>query len=345
MDLLSSLKSGSPGLGIYGDQSEELVGAVASSSGTSRKSAEHVLGAITPIAAGILGKHVVSQGLDAGGLSSMLMGQRQALVGNPNLPASLGRFLGGGRADVGQYAQAVRPDVSATSAPLRAAEAAHHPHTPWGRIAALALGGLVVLGALFMMCGRHPQRVGTRAVPQVETPVVRAPDIPKPEIQKPEIPKPEAPTVAPPATEVPGETTITGAELEAKNKAMAPADAMSENFVGGKTFPLSEVNFGTGSADARGGDASIDRLAALMKENPDARIRLEGHADSVGTSDINDPLSRQRAEAVKNMLVAKGIAAGRIETAAEGDRAPVASNDTQEGRQRNRRVDVTVLSR
>ena len=307
--LLSSLQSAPAGIGIFGDRSDELASAIASSSGVNRTAAQHVLGIVGPIAAGILGRRVAAQRLDAGGLSSMLMGERRALLEDSHLPPSLRPFLAEG---IESRTGAWRPDVTVTTAPARR-------RTPWGMIALLALAGLALLG-LLMMLGR-PQKVSTPAPEPVEAPVVRAPEVPPP-------PEPV------------GQTTLTGAQVEAPKQ-----DGVTENFTPGKSFALPGANFAFGSTDiVEGGNASIDRLAAIMKEKPNARIRLDGHTDSVGTADINGPLSRQRADTVKKMLVADGIDESRIETGASGAANPVAPNDTREGRQTNRRVEVTVLS-
>ena len=71
-------------------------------------------------------------------------------------------------------------------------------------------------------------------------------------------------------------------------------------------------------------------------------IRIEGHTDSTGTDDVNDPLSAERADAVKAALVEAGVETGRIATRERGDSKPVASNKTEAGREKNRRIDVVV---
>jgi len=87
--------------------------------------------------------------------------------------------------------------------------------------------------------------------------------------------------------------------------------------------------------------ANLDELAAAVK-NEGFTISLKGHADSVGRYKYNWMLSDKRALIVKNYLVRKGVKADKIVTTPYGSTVPVASNKTEEGRQRNRRVEITV---
>lgn len=88
---------------------------------------------------------------------------------------------------------------------------------------------------------------------------------------------------------------------------------------------------------------SLDKVAEVLKLNPDLRIRIDGHTDSVGTEEFNQTLSERRAGAVRDYLVSVGIDAERLETRGFGLSSPVASNDTPEGKASNRRCQMTVL--
>jgi outer membrane protein OmpA-like peptidoglycan-associated protein len=80
-----------------------------------------------------------------------------------------------------------------------------------------------------------------------------------------------------------------------------------------------------------------------MKENADLRIEISGHTDNAGTDAINDKLSQARADAVKNYLLAASVAANRIQSKGYGSLKPIATNETEEGRQANRRVEFAIL--
>jgi outer membrane protein OmpA-like peptidoglycan-associated protein len=88
-------------------------------------------------------------------------------------------------------------------------------------------------------------------------------------------------------------------------------------------------------------DAAIAEVSDLLKRRPDWKLRIEGHTDNVGGPEFNVTLSRQRAEAVKAAIVARlGGGAERLDTAGFGAAKPRESNETPEGRARNRRVEI-----
>jgi OOP family OmpA-OmpF porin len=86
---------------------------------------------------------------------------------------------------------------------------------------------------------------------------------------------------------------------------------------------------------------SLDEIAKLLKQDPTLRLKVVGHTDMVGSLEANMALSQARAEAVVQALVAeRGVAAARLKGYGVGPLAPVASNDTDEGRAKNRRVEL-----
>lgn len=89
--------------------------------------------------------------------------------------------------------------------------------------------------------------------------------------------------------------------------------------------------------------AVIAQLTEFLRTNRTVKIRIEGHTDNKGSAAHNNDLSLRRANALKTALVAKGIAEGRITTAGLGSTRPVADNSTEEGRARNRRVEVVIM--
>jgi outer membrane protein OmpA-like peptidoglycan-associated protein len=103
----------------------------------------------------------------------------------------------------------------------------------------------------------------------------------------------------------------------------------------------SDISFDTGSAVIKPPlRAVLDPFAASLRGDPSARITIVGHTDSTGSDAINQPLSVERALSVRDYLVTRGVAAGRVETIGRGDREPVASNSTEAGRAQNRRVEI-----
>ena len=103
----------------------------------------------------------------------------------------------------------------------------------------------------------------------------------------------------------------------------------------------SDVSFAVGSATIEPRLRPVlDSFASGLGSQPSMLVRVVGHTDSTGSDAINDPLSLRRAESVRNYLEDRGVSAGRIEVAGRGAREPVASNDTAEGRAKNRRVEI-----
>jgi outer membrane protein OmpA-like peptidoglycan-associated protein len=111
----------------------------------------------------------------------------------------------------------------------------------------------------------------------------------------------------------------------------------------GLVITLGDVLFDTNKSELRSGALfTIDKLVAFLAEYPDRKVMIEGFTDSRGAEDYNQRLSELRAQAVRDTLVAKGIDSERIVTRGYGEAFPVASNETAEGRQRNRRVEVII---
>jgi choice-of-anchor C domain-containing protein len=105
-----------------------------------------------------------------------------------------------------------------------------------------------------------------------------------------------------------------------------------------------EILFDTGESTLRpAATPALEQLAALIREHPDLPIEIEGHTDSVGTLAYNERLSRDRAESVRRWLTANGgVPEGRMTTRGLGPTRPVAPNNSAEGRQQNRRVEVRL---
>ncbi len=103
------------------------------------------------------------------------------------------------------------------------------------------------------------------------------------------------------------------------------------------------ITFETNSADIRGGFYDVlDSVVLVLKEFKDTSIVVAGHTDSVGGDSFNQTLSERRAYSVKNYLTSGGIPSGRVQATGFGKRYPIASNDTAQGREQNRRVELEL---
>ena len=109
-------------------------------------------------------------------------------------------------------------------------------------------------------------------------------------------------------------------------------------------FVLSGVNFDTGKATIRPESfARLDSVVEFMTHKKSSRIEISGHTDNVGNAKANKALSGKRAQACRDYVTSKGIDRSRIEAAGYGDERPIAPNDTDDGRQKNRRIEATEM--
>lgn len=115
----------------------------------------------------------------------------------------------------------------------------------------------------------------------------------------------------------------------------------------GIKITLSEnmVNFAFNSAElTSSAKTNLDKLATVLINNPDTNINIYGHTDNKGTAQVNQKISENRANSVKNYLISKGIASSRMITMGRGFSEPIATNETEAGRAQNRRVEFAITA-
>jgi outer membrane protein OmpA-like peptidoglycan-associated protein len=107
---------------------------------------------------------------------------------------------------------------------------------------------------------------------------------------------------------------------------------------------LKDVNFDTDKTDIKPGFfAELNKVAVILRKNPDMKVEVQGHTDNVFTPEHNQTLSEGRAAAIKDYLVKEGIATERMIEMGFGQTKPIATNDTAEGRAQNRRVELIPI--
>ena len=112
-----------------------------------------------------------------------------------------------------------------------------------------------------------------------------------------------------------------------------------------KLIVLYGIKFDLNSDKVSGDSENIlSQAVKVLKENPTIKVSIEGHTCSLGSDEYNLKLSQERALAVKNYLVSQGIANKRMETLGKGEKFPIASNETIEGRNKNRRIEFIVIA-
>ncbi len=138
--------------------------------------------------------------------------------------------------------------------------------------------------------------------------------------------------------------TLDGITFAAGSAGSQMMDFIKGGFKGDGNFRFNNLTFDTGSAAISGETgAEVDNLAAILAAYPNVKVHVTGHTDNTGDAAKNMTLSQARANAVKGRLMGKGIAGTRITTKGMGDSDPAASNDTEEGRKQNRRIEVSIV--
>ena len=113
----------------------------------------------------------------------------------------------------------------------------------------------------------------------------------------------------------------------------------------GASIVLKNVFFGNNETKLQPeSEAELNKIIALLNENPNMKVQISGHTDNVGKKEANQLLSLNRAKSVVNYLIGKGITMNRLLPKGFGDTKPVASNDTDEGKSLNRRTEINVVS-
>ena len=108
----------------------------------------------------------------------------------------------------------------------------------------------------------------------------------------------------------------------------------------------SDISFDSGSHEIRPGLRPVlDQFAQGLAQQPAMEVRIVGHTDNTGSEAVNNPLSVNRAQSARDYLVSRGVSASRITIDGRGEREPIADNQTEAGRARNRRIEIFLAER
>ncbi|MCK7596447.1 OmpA family protein [Microbulbifer sp. CAU 1566] len=309
---------------LFGGKRDGVINAVAGALGLNSTKGGSLLRIAAPVIMSLIGKLVKSKGLNMEGLAALLLGQKAHV--KDKLPPGLLQELGVKNLDE----LAERTVVETT--PRQTA----HTRTPppvkksgWGKWLWPLLIALGVLWALNMCAKKEKLDDGTGGVVMEQDEVV--------------VTEEPATTDEPAVVEddvVVAEEPVTSGDF-GKDFRDYLANAQRDP---NREFPLN-IEFPTdGSMPNAASLPDVQALITVMQENPGLSIMIEGHTDSDGDAGANQKLSESRAQAVMKMLTDAGIDATRIKAVGVGSADPVASNDTEEGKQKNRRIVVKVTS-
>lgn len=136
------------------------------------------------------------------------------------------------------------------------------------------------------------------------------------------------------------------AELQKRLAAEAARDELFITRLQGDALRVgvaSDSSFAVGSSELRfDSQATFEKIANVLKDYEKTAVHLVGHTDSTGSDAFNQKLSQQRAQTVASFMASRGVPSSREITWGRGESEPIASNDTEEGRSRNRRVDIVI---
>ncbi|OWY23774.1 DUF937 domain-containing protein [Sphingobacteriales bacterium UPWRP_1] len=369
------LRTGSSVLGnIFGDKVGGVIDIISAASGMRKESSNNMLSFLAPVVMGLLGKLKGDNGLNASGLLSLLFSQKDFL--KSALPAGLGSLLGFGNLDQlvktaqsnlsGTYNFAANTFDSVQSNSTGSSKSGGMGWWPWLLLLPLAL----LLFWLWRSCGQEAAETVKQGTEQVGETIGDA-------TQKVGEAAQEAGEAAKNAAENAGEAAKNAANQTAQGvqnawkalgnffKKKLPSgvelnipELGVENklitFIEDKTKPVDKTTwfefdrllFETGKDVLKPeSQEQLKNIAEILKAYPNVNIKIGGYTDNTGDPKVNKKLSQDRASKVMAELVGMGIEGKRMEAEGYGDQHPIASNDTPEGREKNRRVAIRVTKK
>ena len=288
---------------LLGPKVNSLTSALSSMSGISGTSATNLIAMAAPLVMGVLKRVVGEQGLNANSLMSLLGNQTKTLQNA--LDPRLSQAMG---LSLPGVAPAAREAVETASSGVNKA-------LPW---IILVLAGLLGLWLLRNCSSEKARRVAEETTEAAKSGVATMRSI-----------------------SLPNGVTINAPQGGFIDSLVVFLS--NPNWAPGKSFAFDQITFETDSAALTPDSADqIGQLATVLQGYPSINVSVEGHTDNTGDPAANKKLSEDRAAAVKAALIDKGVPGDRVTSVGWGAEKPVASNDTEEGKLKNRRVEITL---
>jgi len=319
---------------LFGNKIKGLTNQISKESGISTESSASLVGILSAIVMSCVGKQLLADNLNAKSLAEFLYGQKSFLTGL--IPVGIAGILGLSNLNK----RNILPDQF-TEGTDEYNYSGTGKFKPWLLIAICA----ALLFILWRSCGTD-----------------KPPAPKKSEKDKTDSVKNSNPVyTVPPVTGDPLMDSLTGTIGKFITKVLPDGteiiiaengvEAMLIDFIEDKNktadketwFSFDRILFETNSSTLRpSSDYGVKNIVSVMKAYPNVEIKIGGYTDNTGDPKANLKLSQERAEAVMNALIKNGVEKEKIRAEGYGDKFPVASNDTPEGRNRNRRVDVRI---
>lgn len=338
---------------LFGDKLNDITNYISKSSNISLNSSSSLLGFLASVIMGVLGKQVSSGNLNAGGLSTLLSGQKNFLAGL--LPSGLASIIGG--------TELTKPPPSTAPAAVektkevvnkiteKASSFNLKKYLPWIVLGVVILAGIII----WRSCSNDkpdPKKIPTKKVDSTKKKV----DTTK---KKADLSETDAPKTG--DTQMDSIIAALGKFIKRKLPngteiiiAQAGVERKLITFIEDKTkaanketwFSFDRILFEPGSSKLKPSSTEqLKNITELMKAYPNVEIKIGGYTDSTGNADANLKLSQERANAVMSELVKLGVPANRMKAEGYGSKFPVAPNKTPAGRSKNRRIDIRVTKK
>lgn len=318
---------------LFGNRTGGLTAAIASESGAKKSSVSSLLSIAAPILLSVIGKHFKSTGLGLSGLTSLLMGQKDAVLGA--LPPGLSSALN--FTDLGDFKGT---ETKVTREWEEKDESGMPGWLPW------LIGVLILMGILWGL--KTCKKEDTTHVNETSVALDSA-ESSISEIVDSTASKIDAGLAALGKffkRKLPNGVELDIPEFGIENNLVTFIEDSNKPVDKTTWFNFDRINFETGSAKlSQESLVQTKNIAEILKAFPKATLKIGGYTDNTGDAALNLKLSQTRANAVKAAIVADGITSNRIEAEGYGMEHPVASNDTEEGRAQNRRIAIRVLSK
>jgi OmpA-OmpF porin, OOP family len=348
-----NMLSGGSGIlsSLLGDKVGGIANLIGSFAGIKSGSASSLMSMAAPMVMGLIGKQVSSNGLNASGLMSMLAGQKDHIAAA--MPAGLGDKLGGllgmgsmfsGVSNLmsGMASDASKTVSSATNYASEQVEEATGGLPKW--LLPLLIGAAVIAGLLYFMkgCNNKPVEAVTSTLDSAASSVSAGMD---------SVASTAGSAVATATDAVkklftlklPDGSTIEVPEGSLEDQIVKFIQDDNQKIDKKVWFNFDRLLFDTGKSTLKAeSQEQIQKTVAILKAFPKVKIKIGGYTDNVGNAASNMKLSSDRAVVVMDALIAGGIDKSRLESEGYGDKNPVASNDTEEGKAQNRRIAISV---
>jgi OOP family OmpA-OmpF porin len=315
--------------GLLGSILPQLSDKISENTGVKQSSSNSLVGFATPLILSVLGSNMKSSGFGLSGLTSLLMGQRNAVLAA--LPSGFGSLLN--FKDLG--------DFKGSTETHQYHEGKKKSSWPILLIVLLALIGLIWI---LKTCKKEETTVEGSTGAALNSAKVAVTDLVDSTAGKIKDGMEVLGSFF--KRKLPNGIELNIPEFGIENKLVTFIE--DKKVLADKVtwFNFDRITFETGSNKLSAESLEQTKnIAEILKAFPDVSLKIGGYTDNTGSAEINKKLSQERADAVKAAIVADGVVAERLDAEGYGPEHPVASNDTEEGRAQNRRIAVRVIKK